>query len=710
MPAPRKPGVKRQAPAVKAKPTRAKAFAQNPLIRFDATLASNLVAGEQREWLVTNGMGGFASGTVAGSATRRYHGLLIAALAPPAARTHLVGGIDEIARIGGQSFELATHRWLSGAVAPEGYKSIQSFRLEGTIPSWTYQVAGALLEKRIWMRYGENTTFVRYSLLESPATLELELKILVNYRDFHSSTHAGCPPNDWHMRISQVEDGVEIRAFDSAAPFLVQARAATCAPQHIWYRDFFFPLEHERGLDDHEDQLLGAVFRARLESGQSLTVVCSTAANSAPDCAAALQEERARQAAVLAAAVPLLQPSNEPTPDPRLSQLVLAADQFIAARSLPGQLNGKTIIAGYGWFGDWGRDTMIALPGLTLSTGRPGIAKQILLAFSRFVDRGMLPNNFPDAGGAPGYNTIDATLWYFEAIRQYFAATNDIATLKALFPILAEIIEAHLAGTRYNIHVDPADGLLYGGGPGVQLTWMDAKIGDWVVTPRTGKPVEVNALWINALETMMGLAEALGQSPANYEPPSARAKASFSKFWNSQRNCCFDVLDAPGIGSDSALRPNQIFAVSLGANLLTPTQQKSVVDVCSRELLTPEGLRSLAPGDGGYTGTYSGGPRERDAAYHQGTVWGWLIGPFALAHYRVYRDRTAALALLEPSLNSLDTYGLGTLAEIYDGEPPHHPRGSIAQAWSVAELLRAWQLLQGARPEPARPGPMKLSD
>jgi predicted glycogen debranching enzyme len=703
MPAPRKSGGKRPAPAAKPGATKAKAAAQNAVIRFDAELCSNLVAAEKREWLVTNGMGGFASGTVAGSATRRYHGLLIAALDPPAARTHLVGGIDEIAHIGGQSFELATHRWLSGAVAPEGYKSIHSFRLEGTIPLWTYQVAGALLEKRIWMRYGENTTLVRYSLLESRSPLELELKILVNYRDFHASTHAGFAPNDWRMRISQVEHGVEIRAFDGAVPFLLRSLTTTCVPQHNWYRDFFFPLELQRGLDDHEDQLLAAVFRAPLECGQSLTIVCSTDANAVLDGSAALKEEQARQAAVLVAAKPLLQPGHQPAADSRVSQLVLAADQFIASRSLPGQPNGKTIIAGYGWFGDWGRDTMISLPGLTLCSGRAEIAKQILLAFSRFVDRGMLPNNFPDAGGAPGYNTIDATLWYFEAIRQYFAATSDIATLKALFPVLTEIIEAHLAGTRYNIHVDPADGLLYGGGPGVQLTWMDAKIGDWVVTPRTGKPVEINALWISALGTMTALAEALGQSSAAYEQPSARAKAAFAKFWNPQRNCCFDVLDAPGIGSDSTLRPNQIFAVSLDANLLTPSQQKSVVDVCSRELLTPQGLRSLAPGERGYTGIYSGGPRERDAAYHQGTVWGWLLGPFALAHYRVYHNRPAALALLQPSLQSLDTYGLGTLAEIFDGEAPHHPRGCIAQAWSVAELLRAWQLLQVPGPEPARP-------
>ncbi len=310
----------------------------------------------------------------------------------------------------------------------------------------------------------------------------------------------------------------------------------------------------------------------------------------------------------------------------------------------------------------------------------------------------MLPNNFPDANDTPEYNTIDATLWYFEAIRQYFAATNDAATLSQLFPALAQIIETHVNGTRYNIHVDPADGLLYGGGPGVQLTWMDAKVGDWVVTPRTGKPVEINALWINALETMSSFANALGESSENYMQHCQRARAGFANFWNQQRNCCFDVLDVPGSGAskgnDASLRPNQVFAVSLNANLLTPAQQKAVVDICARELLTPFGLRSLAPGEPGYTGAYSGGPRERDAAYHQGTVWGWLLGPFALAHYRVYRDRDAAFAFLEPSLDSIDRYGLGTLAEIYDGDPPHLPRGCISQAWTVAELLRAWQYLQ----------------
>lgn len=350
-----------------------------------------------------------------------------------------------------------------------------------------------------------------------------------------------------------------------------------------------------------------------------------------------------------------------------------------------------SVIAGYHWFGDWGRDTMIALPGLTLATGQPEIARQILCSFANYVSGGMLPNNFPDANGPPGYNTIDATLWYFEAIRQYFVATSDTQTLAKLFPVLESIIGAHVNGTRYNIHVDPEDGLLYGGGPGVQLTWMDAKVGDWVVTPRTGKPVEINALWINALESMARFARELRQPSDRYEQLSARARSSVQKFWNAERNCCFDVIDAPSIGQDPSLRPNQIFAVSLPVSPLTAEQQRAVVEICAAHLLTPFGLRSLAPGEPGYTGTYFGGVRERDAAYHQGTVWGWLLGPFALAHYRVYRDRTAALALLEPLARAIDIYGVGTLAEIFDSDPPHRPRGCIAQAWTVAELLRAWR-------------------
>jgi predicted glycogen debranching enzyme len=677
---------KRSSPA---KRPRAAAAEKNVVVSFGPDVCNDLAAAEQREWLVTNGIGGFASGTVAGSATRRYHGLLIAALKPPAGRTLLVGGLDEIARIDGQSYALATHCWLSGAVAPQGHLAIQSFRLDGLIPVWTYRIGSSLIEKRIWMGYGENTTFVQYTLVESASPMDLELKVLVNYRDFHSATHAG----DWRMRVEAAENGVCVTAFDGAVPFYVRCEQATCELQHIWYRDFYFSIEHERGLDDHEDQLFAALFRAKLEKGQTFTVVCSIEKDVDLDGAAALKKENERERAILAAASTLLREPATERPPSWLRQLVLAADQFLVKRSVAGESDGGTVIAGYHWFGDWGRDTMIVLPGLALVTGRPEIARRILLAFSRLVDAGMLPNNFPDSGAAPGYNTIDATLWYFEAARQYFAATQDLPTLKKLYPVFANIVDAHVKGTRYNIHVDPEDGLLYGGGPGVQLTWMDAKIGDWVVTPRTGKPVEINALWINALESMAQFAKTLGASGEIYEQLSTKTKSSFGKFWNAERNCCFDVLDSPRIGSDAALRPNQIFAVSLNVRPLSLEQQKAVVDACAKQLLTPFGLRSLAPGEPGYSGIYSGGPRERDAAYHQGPVWGWLLGSYALAHYRVYKDRAAAIALLEPLAKSIDSYGVGTLAEIFDGDAPHRPRGCIAQAWSVAEILRAWKEL-----------------
>jgi predicted glycogen debranching enzyme len=309
----------------------------------------------------------------------------------------------------------------------------------------------------------------------------------------------------------------------------------------------------------------------------------------------------------------------------------------------------------------------------------------------------MFPNNFPDAGGNPEYNTVDAALWHFESVRQYFEATEDSVTLQKLFPVLAAMIDAHVVGTRYNIHVDSADGLLYAGGPGAQLTWMDAKIGDWVVTPRTGKPVEINALWINALETVAGFARLLAKPADAYEKLAAKSKQGFRRFWNTDRNCCFDVVDSPGIGNDASLRPNQIFAVSLPSSPLTPEQQKAVVDICARHLLTSYGLRSLAPGEAGHSGHYGGSPRDRDAAYHQGTVWGWLLGPFALAHNRVYRDGQAALRFLEPLGREIYASGLGTLSEIFDGDPPFKPRGCIAQAWTVAEVLRAWHVIQAER-------------
>lgn len=654
-------------------------------IQFGREICGDLAAAESREWLVTNGIGGYASGTVAGSQTRRYHGLLVAALHPPAGRTLLVSAIDEIAHYAGADFSLATHRWSSGAVDPRGFVYLENFQLEGTMPVWTYALADALLEKRIWMRHGENTTFIQYKLVRGNSAVEMELKALVNYRDFHSLTHAGT----WRMSIVQVEYGVKIEAFEGAAPFYLRSTAAACEPRHDWYLGCYLGEETARGLDDREDRLFAALFRAKLEVGATVTFVATTEANASLDGATARAEHENHTAKLFQ----LWQGTNEALASEAPSwlwQLILAADQFIVKRVLPDEPDGRSVIAGYHWFGDWGRDTMIALPGLTLSTARAGVARKILLAFSRFVDSGMLPNNFPDAGGAPEYNTVDAALWYFEAIRQYFVSTRDTATLQKLFPVLAGILDAHVKGTRFDIHADPEDGLLHAGGPGVQLTWMDAKIGDWVVTPRTGKPVEINALWINALVTMAEFARLLAQPGDNYEKLAAKAQKSFQNFWNPGRDCCYDVIDSPGIGNDASLRPNQIFAVSLPVSPLSLHQQKSVVDVCARHLLTSYGLRSLAPGEPGYTGRYAGAPRERDAAYHQGTVWGWLLGPFALAHFRVYRDRTAALRLLEPLGRQIYSSGLGTLGEIFEGDPPYAPRGCIAQAWTVAEVLRVW--------------------
>jgi predicted glycogen debranching enzyme len=374
--------------------------------------------------------------------------------------------------------------------------------------------------------------------------------------------------------------------------------------------------------------------------------------------------------------------------------LVLASDQFIVERRSASHPEGRSVIAGYHWFGDWGRDTMISLPGLTLATGRPEVAAEILRTFAEFVDQGMLPNRFPDAGETPEYNTVDATLWYFEALRAYYAATGDARLIADLYPALTDIIEWHERGTRYGIAVDPGDGLLKAGEPGVQLTWMDAKVGDWVVTPRIGKPIEINALWYNALLTMESFARLLGKSPAQFQRRSEQVRANFERFWNPAAQSCFDVLDGPG-GHEAALRPNQIFAVSLPASPLSAERQRAVVEACARELLTSHGLRSLAPGEPGYIGVYRGGPAERDGAYHQGTVWGFLLGPFALAHYRVFGDREAARRFLLPLSHHLRDSGLGTMAEIFDADPPFAPKGCIAQAWTVSETLRAWMELSG---------------
>jgi len=659
-----------------------------PCIDFGRDVCGDLSAAEQREWIVTNGIGGFASGTAPGLLTRRYHGLLVAALKPPLGRTLLVAKLDEVADYDGRTYALSTNRWAGGTLDPQGYRFIETFRLEGTMPVWTFACADAQLEKRVWMQHGANTTYVRYKLVRAGRPIELTVKALVNYRDYHSSTHAG----DWRMNIEPVDHGVRVDAFQGATPFYVLSAEASAEAAHDWYRNFDLAVARYRGLDDHEDHLHAATFRVKLEPGDSATIVLSTEPAPGLDGGKAWAARLGRERDLVDRWTKANLSASSRAPA-WIRQLVLAADQFIVSRPLPDDPEAHSVIAGYHWFGDWGRDTMIALPGLTLSTGRPEIARCILRTFSRFVDRGMLPNRFPDAGEAPEYNTVDATLWYFEAIRQYVASTRDQALLRELFPVLADIVAWHTRGTRYNIHVDPADGLLYAGEPGVQLTWMDAKVGDWVVTPRIGKPVEVNALWYNAVVTMSQFARSLGRPADEYESLARRARTGFQRFWNQAGGCCFDVIDGPD-GNDASLRPNQLFAVSLPESPLSPEQQRAVVDACARDLLTSHGLRSLSADDPRYQSHYGGGPRERDAAYHQGTVWGWLLGPFVLAHLRVYNDPVLAASLLEPMASHLKVHGLGTASEIFDGDAPFAPRGCIAQAWTVAEVLRAWTLLR----------------
>lgn len=654
------------------------------MIAFGPEICSDLEAACRREWLITSGTGGYASLTVAGVLTRGYHGLLVAALAPPLGRTVLVAKLEETCTYAGTNYALSANRWSGGTVAPQGHLRIEQFRLEGTMPVWHFTCADALVEKRVWMPPGHDTTYVRYTLLRAGAPITLALKALVNYRDYHSRTRAG----DWRMELSPVEHGVRVEAFAGARPYYLLCNQARAAVVGEWYRGFELTAEQERGLEYLDDHLHAATFEATLEAGESLTFVASL--ESAPDLGGevALTQRRDHQARLLddfRAAQPV---ANVPG---WVEQLVLAADQFIVARPLAGEADGQTVIAGYHWFGDWGRDTMIALPGLTLATGRPEIARSILRTFARYTSKGMLPNRFPDDGEPPSeaeYNTADATLWYFEAVRQYVEATGDETLLAELFATLAEIVAWHCRGTRFGIGLDPSDGLLRAGEPGLQLTWMDAKVGEWVVTPRIGKPVEINALWYNALCTMADFATRQGLPAGEYEALAASALQGFGRFWNDEMGYCYDVLDGPE-GDDASLRPNQLFAVSLPKSPLSADRQRRVVEVCGQALIASRGLRSLTPTDSRFTGHYGGDQHSRDGAYHQGTAWGWLIGPFVLAHLRVHGPDRAA-SFLVPIEHHLADAGLGTVSEIFDGDAPFVPRGCIAQAWSVAEVLRAW--------------------
>ncbi len=663
------------------------------MVDFGREVCGDLEAATQREWLVTNGLGGYASGTLAGTLTRRYHGLLIAALRPPVSRVLAATKFDEVAVYAGRAYALACDRWADGRSAPSGHIYLERFQLDGTLPVWTYALDDALLEKRVWMQAGQNLTYVLYTLRRATLPVQLTLQAWVNDRDHHGNT----PPGRAPLVVEARPGGLRVRLPESRAALDLLSDRAAPTPHAAWRKNYFLSVEAGRGEDPIDANFCAGEFAVTLAPGEAVTFALAASADGAAAPAPSLDgaallaaRRRYEQDLITHSGLDHADAAADPAERAAVRQLVLAADQFIVRRGF-GAEAGRSVIAGYPWFTDLGRDTMISLPGLTLATRRFDVAAQILRTFARYVDQGMLPNHFPDAAEAPAYNTVDATLWYFEALRAYQAASGDDALVRELFPVLQDIVAWHARGTRYGIGLDEADGLLRAGAPGVQLTWMDVKIDEWVVTPRTGKAVEINALWHNALRVMAGWARQLGAPAEPYTDLAERAHTGFARFWNPAAGCCYDVLDTPDGGPDPTLRPNQLLAVALPHSPLTPAQQRAVVTVCARRLLTSHGLRTLPDDDPRYHGRYNGDRRTRDTAYHQGTVWAWLIGPFVSAHLRVYGDQSQARAFLRPLLQHLAAAGLGTLSEVFDGDPPHAPGACLAQAWSVAEVLRAWR-------------------
>jgi len=646
------------------------------MITFDSKICTDYHEATKREWLETNGIGGFASSTVAGANTRRYHGMLTAATRPPLGRITMLSKFEETLFIGDVKYELSTNQF-PNVIYPEGYKFTKNFRL-APFPIWTYMIDGIEIEKKFFMVHGSNTVVVEYQV-QSPKSkvqsrrIELELKPLLSFSDYHHLQHEN---SDFDLHYEASENLVTVRPYQDMPPLYFAHNARAIENTGVWYRNYEYAIERERGFDYSED--LFQPFALKFDLNETAIVIASTDTRNYGDAESFERKEIERRESLIALAG---------ATDDFTKQLVLAADQFIVSRG-----TGKTIIAGYPWFSDWGRDTMIALNGLTLATNRSEIAKQILLEFSEHISEGMLPNRFPDAGDAAEYNTVDATLWYFEAIRAYARKTGDDEFIRAnLYEKLADIISWHLKGTRYQIKMDASDGLLYAGTSEVQLTWMDAKIGDLVVTPRTGKAVEIQALWYNALRIMANFAGTFGdeENERKYLELADKARTSFNRiFWNDAEACLFDVID--GETKDASVRPNQIFAASLPHAILTGAERaRKVVERVEAELLTRFGLRSLSPKDENYRPIYTGNPFERDTAYHQGTVWAWLVGGFVDAHRRVFpENETRVQEILDGFKNHLSEAGCGQISEIFDADPTHNPRGCPAQAWSVAEILR----------------------
>jgi predicted glycogen debranching enzyme len=650
-----------------------------------------------REWLVTNGLGGYASTSVSGACTRRYHGLLISAFPVPLGRIVMLNHFaEEIALPDESIIDFSGEERHEDKLDLRAAHFLTEFRLEAGLPVWRYEIEGVVLEKRLMMPHLQNTVLITYSVLSAHGPVRLRLRPSIHFREIEVPVNT---PLENPYQVYARADRYEV--LDGHVPHLrfhLRGPRTGFVLDGGTFKSIFYRFEQIRGYESRGTLWSPGYLRSVLHEGQSFTVTASTENWETmlalePD--EAWRRENQRRARLLDVAHPETRTSWP-------AELVLAADQFIinpisrvadAARAHAAGDEVRTIIAGYHWFTDWGRDTMISLDGLTLITGRRQDAGYILRMFAHHIKDGLIPNMFPEREQEGLYHTADATLWYFYAIHKYVEATGDRITLRLLLPHLIDIVQHHVRGTRFGIGVDPADGLLRQGAEGYQLTWMDAKVGDWVVTPRRGKAVEINALWYNALRLLESWMreEWDGSDAERIAGYANRAKESFNKrFWFEQGGYLYDVVDGEG-GNDESLRPNQLFAISLIHPILEESRWRPVVDVVQERLLTPFGLRTLAPGHPNYKSQYYGDLRARDAAYHQGTVWPWLIGPFIDAWIRVNpHDRHGARRFLNGFTSHIGDACLGSISEVFDADDPFTPRGCVAQAWSVAEILRSW--------------------
>jgi len=660
-----------------------------PILKIPVKTAEDFIG---KEWLVTNGLGGYASGSLAGVNTRRHHGLFIPNLPAPRGRTMMLPYLEEKVMVGVEYVSLGGVEYSDRQIDAPGFSFLKEFRLDWQTPVWTFEVNGQVLEKRILMPYGNNTVYVSYSLVKGKS-LEVQVRPYCGCRKHDSILGY---PYTWPFNVTHKENNYEVAAFEGAPVMRMTCKpfSATFIPQSQLIKNIFYRQEFNRGLDCTENIFSPGSFYFTIQEGQTIYFLASAEPweSLEDDPGSIFEMELQRRKKLLS-----LAKGNEN--HLITAQLTLAADQFII---LPRTRNQKevlidsslervrTVIAGYHWFTDWGRDTMISLEGLTLCTGRHEEAKAILLTFGHYVRNGLLPNHFPEGERTAIYNTVDATFWYFHAIDRYFQYTQDKEVLETLYPTLQSIIAEHIKGTEFWIHMDQADGLITAAAEGFQLTWMDAKVDEWVVTPRRGKPVEIQALWYNALKLMESWSSTLGKSGDVYTELANRVAVSFNqRFWFQEGGYLYDVVDTEK-GDDASLRPNQIMAVSLRFPVLEQKFWKPVVDVVEAKLLTPLGLRTLDQADRRYHGHYEGSLWDRDAAYHQGLVWTWLIGPFFDAYKKIYNEPEKVKGLLQAFEPHLQQAGVGTISEIFDGDDPFMPRACIAQAWSVAEVLRCF--------------------